>query len=309
MRSSLKNMCSVRTRPMPTAPNSRALLASAGVSALARTAVVARSCAQPRIFRNSSDSLGSTSGRAPTITSPVAPFSVITWPSRTTARPARKRCRSSSTTTSPAPTTQHLPQPRATTAACEVSPPRDVRTPWAACMPATSSGDVSARTRIAGSSRSAISTAFSGSKTTLPTAAAGVAGKPRAIDVYSAVGIDRLHEELVQRLRLDAQQRGLPRLVGRARGAVAPCRRRALARHLHGDAHGRGRRPLAGARLQDVEPALLHRELDVLHVAVVALERVLEADECACRPSACAASARRAARACGRPPRRPRPGR
>ena len=117
MRSSLKNMCSVRTRPMPTAPNSRALAASAGVSALARTVVVARSCAQPRIFRNSSESLGSTSGRAPMITSPVAPFSVITWPSRTTARPARKRCRSSSTTTSPAPTTQHLPQPRATTAA------------------------------------------------------------------------------------------------------------------------------------------------------------------------------------------------
>ena len=55
-------------------------------------------------------------------------------------------------------------------------------------MPATSSGDVSARTRIAGSSRSAISTAFSGSKTTLPTAAAGVAGSPRAIDVYVASG-------------------------------------------------------------------------------------------------------------------------
>ena len=55
-------------------------------------------------------------------------------------------------------------------------------------MPATSSGDVSARTRIAGSSRNAISTAFSGSKTTLPTAAAGVAGSPRAIDVYVASG-------------------------------------------------------------------------------------------------------------------------
>ena len=117
MRSSLKNMCSVRTSPMPSAPNSRALAASAGVSTLARTLVVARFCAQRRISRNSSDSSGSTSGRAPLMTSPVAPFSVMTWPSRTTAPPARKRCRSSSTTTSPAPTTQHLPQPRATTAA------------------------------------------------------------------------------------------------------------------------------------------------------------------------------------------------
>ena len=117
MRSSLKNMCSVRTRPMPTAPNSRALMASAGVSALARTAWSRAPAPSRGSCWNSSDSLGSTSGSAPTITSPVAPFSVITCPSRTTARPARKRCRSSSTTTSPAPTTQHLPQPRATTAA------------------------------------------------------------------------------------------------------------------------------------------------------------------------------------------------
>ena len=183
MRSSPKNMCSVRTRPMPTAPNSRALTASAGVSALARTVVVACAWAQPRSSRNSSESFGSTSGWAPTITSPVAPFSVITCPSRTTARPARKRWFSSSTTTSPAPTTQHLPQPRATTAACEVRPPREVSTPCAECMPATSSGEVSARTRMTASSRRAMSTAFSGSNTTLPTAAAGVAGRPVAIAV------------------------------------------------------------------------------------------------------------------------------
>ena len=40
MRSGAKNMCSVRTRPMPSAPNSRALRASSGVSALARTPIV-----------------------------------------------------------------------------------------------------------------------------------------------------------------------------------------------------------------------------------------------------------------------------
>ena len=46
------------------------------------------------------------------------------------------------------PTTQHLPMPRATTAACEVMPPVAVRMPAAACMPPMSSGLVSARTRI-----------------------------------------------------------------------------------------------------------------------------------------------------------------
>src|ERR1035438_10007828 len=46
MRSSAKNMCSVRQRPMPSAPNLRAALASRGISALART---------PNLPRNSSD--------------------------------------------------------------------------------------------------------------------------------------------------------------------------------------------------------------------------------------------------------------
>ena len=46
------------------------------------------------------------------------------------------------------PTTQHFPMPRATTAACEVMPPRAVRIPCAAYMPPTSSGEVSGRTRM-----------------------------------------------------------------------------------------------------------------------------------------------------------------
>jgi hypothetical protein len=37
MRSPSKNMCSVRHRPMPSAPNSRAFARVAGVSAFART--------------------------------------------------------------------------------------------------------------------------------------------------------------------------------------------------------------------------------------------------------------------------------
>ena len=50
--------------------------------------------------------------------------------------------------TNSAPATHGLPMPRATTAACDVRPPRDVSTPSAAIMPCTSSGFVSIRTRM-----------------------------------------------------------------------------------------------------------------------------------------------------------------
>ncbi len=45
-----------------------------------------------------------------------------------------------------------------------------------------------------------------------------------------------------------------------------------LVHEVHGHFHGRRRRPLAGAGLQEIQLALLDRELDVLHVLVVALE-------------------------------------
>ena len=63
----------------------------------------------------------------------------------------------------PAPTMQHLPQPRATSAAWLVMPPRAVRMPSAARIPSTSSGLVSSRTRI----------------TFLPALAAGPRPRPR----------------------------------------------------------------------------------------------------------------------------------
>ncbi len=60
-----------------------------------------------------------------------------------------------------APTTAGLPQPRATTAACDTRPPRAVRMPSAASMPCTSSGDVSVRTRMTRSPCSAAAAASS----------------------------------------------------------------------------------------------------------------------------------------------------
>ena len=96
-----------------------------------------------------------------------------TGPPRTwTFRPTR------STINAAAPHTHGLPMPRATTAACEVLPPRLVRVPRAATMPWRSSGLVSSRTRMTSSPRSLHSTAVSASSTTRPTAAPGEALTP-----------------------------------------------------------------------------------------------------------------------------------
>ena len=79
---------------------------------------------------------------------------------------------------SPAPDTQHLPMPRATTAACEVMPPRAVRIPSAAFMPLRSSGEVSMRTRMTFRPSRFHLAASSAKKTTSPVAAPGEAGRP-----------------------------------------------------------------------------------------------------------------------------------
>ena len=75
------NMCSVRQRPMPSAPSSRALAASSGVSAFARTLSRRASSAQSRIVSKSSLIRGGTSGTSPMITRPVPPSIVSTSPS------------------------------------------------------------------------------------------------------------------------------------------------------------------------------------------------------------------------------------
>ena len=76
-----------------------------------------------------------------------------------------------------------FPIPRATTAACEVLPPRLVKIPSDATMPTRSSGLVSRRTRITLCPALARSNARRESKTTSPTAAPAEAGMPRAISV------------------------------------------------------------------------------------------------------------------------------
>ena len=72
--------------------------------------------------------------------------------------------------------------PRATTAACEVMPPRAVRMPLATLMPRRSSGEVSWRTRITCLPLRAQSSASSAKNTICPVAAPGDAGRPCAIE-------------------------------------------------------------------------------------------------------------------------------
>ena len=79
---------------------------------------------------------------------------------------------------SPQPDTQQVPIPRATTAACDVIPPRTVKIPCEAFIPVISSGDVSRRTRTTFSPLSFHSTASSAVNTTLPQAAPGEAPSP-----------------------------------------------------------------------------------------------------------------------------------
>ena len=151
--------------------------------------------------------------------------------------------------------------PRATTAAWLTSPPRDVRMPSAAIMPCRSSGDVSGRTRITASPARGGASASSAVKYTLPTAAPGDALRPFVSTSYVGLRVELRVQQLVELRGLHAQHRFA--LVDEP-----------LVLHLDGHAQ-RGRRgALADARLQDEQATLLDRELDVAHVAVVALEQL-----------------------------------
>ena len=75
-----KNMCSVRQRPMPSAPNERAVRASVGVSALARTFMRRTASAHSMILPKSPESSGWSIATAPLMICPVVPSMVMTSP-------------------------------------------------------------------------------------------------------------------------------------------------------------------------------------------------------------------------------------
>ena len=128
-------------------------------------------------------------------------------------------------------------------------------------MPWTSSGEVSLRTRMTFSPRSAASAASSAVKYTRPTAAPGDARQ--ALGDHLRVAACELRvQHLVEVVGGDAHARASawvifqPRLLG----------------HVDGHAQRGGAGALADAGLQHPELALLDGELGVAHVAVVRLE-------------------------------------
>ena len=181
-------------------------------------------------------------------------------PRCTVTPPAVATSPAASTSSDSAPQTAVLPMPRATTAACEVLPPRLVRMPVAAIMPSRSSGLVSLRTRSTRSPRAFHSTAVAESKTTLPTAAPGEAAMPLVKRFRSADAVE-LREHQLRQL-----------------GAGDPFERlvhgdQLLVDELGCDPEGRRCGALADAGLEHPQLAPLDGELDVAQVAVVGLER------------------------------------
>ena len=149
--------------------------------------------------------------------------------------------------------------PRATTAACEVFPPRAVRIPSAAIMPSRSSGLVSLRTSTTCSPRSAHALAVGESNTARPTAAPGEAAIPLVSSSRAGRPVE-LREHQQRQLRTgDPRQR----LVHRDQ---------VLVDQLPGDPERRRRGALPDPGLQHPQLAALDGELDIAQVPVVRLQ-------------------------------------
>ncbi len=205
-----------------------------------------------------SGTTSSTPAATPSKTSPVAPSIVITVPSASVRPPMATT--PSPITTSDAPTTAGIPHPRATTAACEAKPPVDVRIPVARPIPCTSSGEVSARTRITSRPASATATAASGVSAISPQATPGDAGRPVVRTTPPSP-------------RLTTVRGGSARIGPHPFHGLGPCQREGrVLGHLDRHPHGRLGRALPDPDLEQEQAALLDRELDVAAVAVVVLE-------------------------------------
>ena len=150
-------MCSVRQSPMPWAPIRRARAASSGLSAFVRTFDAARRVGVAHDPVHGLDQLVAVLGGQPALEVLHDRGRHDGHPTEEHLAGARRRSRACRPRGSPsrrpvtglvrdvdaessAPQTAVLPMPRATTAACEVLPPRLVRMPAEATMPARSSG-------------------------------------------------------------------------------------------------------------------------------------------------------------------------
>ena len=130
----------------------------------------------------------------------------------------------------------------------------------------------------------------------LPLGGAGRGRDPAGQQLVGELGVEHRMEQRLQRAGVDRSQRALhveqPLLHGVA-----------------GEPHRRLSRALGVARLQQVEAALLDRELDVLHVAGSGARAGAGSRAARRGPRASASPAPRGPRGCGSRRRRPRPGR
>ena len=117
IRSASKNICSVRHKPMPSAPNSRATLESSIVSAFVRTTILRSASAHSIKVAKAFDNCGFIVATCPLNTCPVIPSIVIISPFLNSISPMNTRPVPVSILSSPAPETHGLPIPLATTAA------------------------------------------------------------------------------------------------------------------------------------------------------------------------------------------------
>ena len=105
-----------------------------------------------------------------------------------------------------------------------------------------------------------------GGEDDLPLRRPGRGGDAGGDDLVGRVGVEGRVEQRVEGLGVDRHQR---------RVAL----QQALRHRVDGEPHRRLRRALRVARLQHVEAAFLDRELGVLHVAVVALQRAQDVEQ------------------------------
>ena len=164
------------------------------------------------------------------------------------------------------PATHGFPMPRATTAAWEVMPPDAVTIPCRLHEPVNVGGGRLAAHEDDALARLATLFGRVGVEHEHPTRRPGRGVQTGRGDIHLRRRVEHRVEQLVELGGIDAPDRLFTS-------------DQALGDHRDGRLHSRSGGPLRRAGLQQVETAILDRELDVLHVAVVTLEPVDGADE------------------------------
>ena len=139
-------------------------------------------------------------------------------------------------------------------------PPLLVRMPSAASNPFTSSASVNGRTSTTFRPSSRAATASEAVNTIPPLAAPGDAGTPLASTSYPAPGAN---------VGCSSASSAAASMVSSASSR----RQQTLVDRIHREPNRRLGRPFGVPGLKHVQPPFLHRELGVLHVLVVTLER------------------------------------